>query len=162
AFIQSKPDGWKVSAEKIQSQTKDGLSSIKTSLKKLESVGLLMRDKFQNKDGHWEIEYILIEESFKIPTVEIPTSEIPTAVNHTNNSKTEFSKKDNSKKEIKEKVSFPEKYADSEMTKHFLTGIELSWQEWVIYKRQEFGFKFKSESSYKSGLKKLFNLSKGN
>lgn len=61
----------------------------------------------------------------------------------------------------KEKSSFSEKYADGNMTKYFLAGIELSWQGWLIYKRQEFGFNFKCEASYKSGLKKLWKLSNG-
>jgi len=76
AYIQGKPDHWNFSAERIESETNDGLHSIKKSLQELEKNGYLFRNKFQNNKGHWEIEYHLFSSPKKsIPTVEIPTVE---------------------------------------------------------------------------------------
>lgn len=36
-----------------------------------------------------------------------------------------------------------------------------TWQDWMQYKKSEFGFKFKSEQSKRTSLKKLYRLSKG-
>lgn len=107
-FIQSKYDGWEFSAERIAYQCKEGVSSIRSTLKELESAGYLMRHKWQDQKGHWQIDYILQENPEEIPTIKNPTSESqqletesqgnPKSENHTNNSKKDNSKKD---KEIK-------------------------------------------------------------
>lgn len=36
-----------------------------------------------------------------------------------------------------------------------------TWNDWLEYKKGEFGFKFKTEQSKKASLKKLYNLSGG-
>lgn len=61
AFIQSKPDGWKFSAERIKKTSGDGLTRIKSGLKELETVGLLKRIKYKDQKGHWEWDYVLLE-----------------------------------------------------------------------------------------------------
>lgn len=58
-FIQSKPNNWAFSAERITLQTKDGLDGVKTALKELESHGYLTRRKFKNEKGQWDSEYAL-------------------------------------------------------------------------------------------------------
>jgi len=96
AFIQSKPDAWDFSAERISNQVKEGLPSIISGLKELESNGYLQRKKYQNKLGHFEIEYILYENPFVEnlytgnPFVENPLNGKPS-----NNSKKDLSKKEN-------------------------------------------------------------------
>lgn len=99
-YIQSKPDGWEFSAERIARQGLDKITSIRSGLKELENAGLLIRKKTQNDRGHWEMEYILfLEKTLENPTSENPTSENPTSENLPNNSK-----KDSSKKEYKEDI----------------------------------------------------------
>jgi hypothetical protein len=43
AFIQSKPDNWLFSSERIATQSKDGRDSVREGLRELETVGLLER-----------------------------------------------------------------------------------------------------------------------
>lgn len=62
AFIQSKPDGWNFSVEKIATQTKDGKESIKSAINELEEIGYLLRKSKKDKCGKWVgYEYILEE-----------------------------------------------------------------------------------------------------
>ena len=63
AFIQSKPDDWDFSAEKISHQLKEGLPTVQSTLKELEQNGYLHRFRFQNKKGYWDVEYELFESS---------------------------------------------------------------------------------------------------
>ncbi len=100
AYIQSKPDGWDFSAERIANHIKEGLQSVSSALKELENSGYLIRQKQQNEWGHWEIEYVLNE----IPTIENPTHGNPVSGNptfgnpmpgkHTNNRKQLNTKQD--------------------------------------------------------------------
>ena len=104
AYIQGKPDKWNFSAERIALECKEGLQSVRSALRELETFGYLQRVKSQNEKGHWEIDYILHSEpenpADEIPTLGIrptenPTSGNPTLENHTNNSNTDIIKKDN-------------------------------------------------------------------
>jgi hypothetical protein len=79
AYIQSKPDGWDFSAERIANHIKEGLQSVSSALKELEKSGYLVREKRQNEWGHWDVEYILNE----IPTIENPTYGNPVSGNPT-------------------------------------------------------------------------------
>jgi hypothetical protein len=79
AYIQSKPDGWDFSAERIAKYLKEGLQSVSSALKELEKSGYLIRQKKQNEWGHWEIEYVLNE----IPAPENPAPGNPVYGNPT-------------------------------------------------------------------------------
>lgn len=70
-YIQSKPDGWDFSAERIASQLREGLPAIMSSLKELEAKGYLWRERYINELGHRLARYHL----FDIPTFERPTIE---------------------------------------------------------------------------------------
>lgn len=61
AFIQSKPDGWDFSAERIALQTKDGRDSIQVALRELEQAGYLQRKRYQDSKGFWQVEYTLTD-----------------------------------------------------------------------------------------------------
>lgn len=63
-YLQSKPDDWDFSAEKISREAKDGLDSTKSGLQELEKAWYLERKKFKNKKGQWEVEYILFDTPF--------------------------------------------------------------------------------------------------
>lgn len=108
AFIQSKPDGWDFSAERISNQTNEGLTSVRTGLKELEKEGYLIRRKMHNQYGFFEIEYLLTENPFvENPTSVNPTLDNPTSENHINNSNKDYSKKESynntyNKKEVKQ------------------------------------------------------------
>jgi hypothetical protein len=99
AFIQSKPDDWNFSAERICLQTKDGIDSVSSALKELEKAGYLKRKKSQDTNGFWDIEYTLYEKpTLDFPRQENPRQEKPSLENHPNNSKKDLSKKDIGKK----------------------------------------------------------------
>lgn len=83
AYIQSKPDGWKFSAEKISLQSSDGIDSVQSGLQELEKHGHLIRSKVKNPKGTWDWDYTLSEK----PLVENPPLENPRLENRHNNSK---------------------------------------------------------------------------
>lgn len=95
AFIQSKPDSWNFSAKRISQQTKDGGDGISSGLKELEEYGYLTRNKYQDKKGQWQWEYVLTDK----PVQENPGLDKPVQENTLNISKKELVKK-NSNKEV--------------------------------------------------------------
>jgi hypothetical protein len=99
AYIQSKPDGWDFSAERISEEMDDGRDSIRTGLIELEKVGLLSRTKWQVKDtGMFEHGYELFETSSYYPVTDSPTTANPTSANPTSE-KPSYNKEIESKKE---------------------------------------------------------------
>jgi len=107
AYIQSKPENWDFSAERISKQLKEGLPSVKSALQELELNGYLVRRRFQNNKGFWEVEYILNENpTIQNPTAENliagnPTKENPTVGKPTNISNKDYSNKDYNKTILK-------------------------------------------------------------
>jgi hypothetical protein len=105
AYIQSKPDGWEFSAERISAQTKEGLTAVRMALKELEDIGYLSRVKHRSPKGYLTYEYQLFDvpvdksPTLENPTLENPTLEIPTLENQTTYSKKEESNKEDSKKD---------------------------------------------------------------
>jgi len=102
AYLQSKPDGWKFSVERISKQTKDGANSIKSGIKELEEMGYLKRVPKRDEDGSgkWAgYDYILSEN----PSTENPSTENPMTVDPMTENGDTFSNKDNSKKDIVKK-----------------------------------------------------------
>ena len=102
AYIQSKSENWDFSAERISKQLKEGLPSVKSALQELEFNGYLVRRRFQNNKGFWEVEYILYEN----PVVGNllsgkPTEENPIIGKPTNISNKDYSNKDYNKTIIK-------------------------------------------------------------
>jgi len=92
AFLQSKPDGWSFSVERISAQTKDGKDSVRSTLRELEESGLLHRVPRKDESGKWSgYDYILSEK----PSSENPSTVIPSSENTVT-----LSNKDNSKKDI--------------------------------------------------------------
>jgi len=125
AYIQSKPEDWDFSAERISNQTKEGLSSVKSALIELENKGYLNREKHKNSKGFWEIEYILFENPVvDNPPLDNPPLENPTVENHTNNSKQDYSKKDISKQDISN-------------ISNDLTNRDLIFNKWFDYKKEK-------------------------
>lgn len=100
AYIQSKPDGWDFSAERIANHIKEGLQSVSSALKELEKSGYLVRQKKQNEWGHWDVEYILNE----IPTIGNPQFGNPTFGNPMLGKPSNNIKQLNTKQEYKEIV----------------------------------------------------------
>lgn len=109
SFMQSKPDGWNFSVEKIAFQCKESKSAISEGLKELESFGFLIRKKQQTGNG-FVVDYHLFFtpkrkkpkanfQSLEIQSLENPTSENPIIGKSVNNSKKDLSKKDISNKE---------------------------------------------------------------
>ena len=99
AYIQSKPDGWDFSIQRISFESKESIDAIRSGVQELEAIGYLERLKFQNEKGHWEIEYILNENPImEYSTGGDPMLENPTKENYTNNIKKEYNKKELIKK----------------------------------------------------------------
>jgi hypothetical protein len=105
AYIQSKPDGWEFSAERISAQSKEGLTAVRMALKELEDTGYLTRVKQRSQKGYLNYEYQLFDSPIEVsptlenPTLENPTLEIPTLENQTTYSNKEESKKEDSNKD---------------------------------------------------------------
>jgi len=79
AYIQSKPDNWDFSVEKISRENKESLAAVSSAVKELEKFGYLQRVKKHDKNGHWLIEYRLNPYPFGIsPFVDNPLTENPT------------------------------------------------------------------------------------
>lgn len=103
-FIQSKPEGWSFSVERICLQTKDAKDSVKSALKELEDVGYLKRNSAKNEDGTWGGYDYLLSDS---PLTENPLTVKPLPENHVT-----LSNKDSSKKDIvKKKTARTSKYS---------------------------------------------------
>lgn len=95
AYIQSKPDNWEFSAERIAKQVKEGLPSVVSALKELENFGYLVRKRYQNSKGFWVVDYLLYE----IPNEENlyagnPMQENPNIGKPSNISNIDFSKQE--------------------------------------------------------------------
>jgi hypothetical protein len=115
SFMQSKPDGWNFSVDKISFQCKESKSAISEGLKELESYGFLVRKKQQTGNGfvvdyHLFFESIITKpiadfQSLEIQSLEKPTSGNPIIGKSVNNSKKDISKKDNSNKEERKEKS---------------------------------------------------------
>ena len=61
-YLKSKPKEWRFSTLRIKNDIKDGLSSINTSMRELESLKLLERRKVKNEKGQFEINYVFLDE----------------------------------------------------------------------------------------------------
>lgn len=100
-YIQSKPEGWSFSAEKIALSNLDGREGVMSALKELEEHGYLTRFKRHGERGKWEQTYNLcIPTTTGLPTTVEPTAVEPTTANPYNNSNKELSKKEIVKKNI--------------------------------------------------------------
>jgi hypothetical protein len=110
AYIQSKPDNWEFSAERISRQLREGLPSVKSALQELEVNGYLNRRRYQNNKGFWEVEYILFDNpAIENPMAENllsgnPTQENPMVGKPSNNINKEFSNKESIKEKIERKT----------------------------------------------------------
>lgn len=62
AYIQSKPDGWEFSADRIAEETKEERKSIQSMMKELEKAGYLIRRKSRTSEGKWFWEHQLVDE----------------------------------------------------------------------------------------------------
>jgi hypothetical protein len=115
SFMQSKPDGWNFSVEKIAFQCKESKSAISEGLKELESFGFLIRKKQQTGNG-FVVDYHLFFtpkrkkpiadfQSLEIQSLGNPTSGNPIIGKSANNSNKDLSNKDISNKEERKENS---------------------------------------------------------
>ena len=108
-YIQAKPDGWDFSAERISRDCKEGLQSIRATLRELEDAKYLIREKKHNDKGFWEIEYILFAEPYQRTEnqrtenqrTENHTTDNPTTENNADNINTDSTNKELEKKNNK-------------------------------------------------------------
>lgn len=137
AFIQSKPDNWEFSAEKISRLLREGLPSVKSALQELEENGYLCRRRYQNSKGFWEVEYILYENpKVENPMTENlmvgnPTEENPTVGKTSNNNKQEFTNQDYITNPIN-KEKFKDFFGNKELSKR-----DELFAKWFQYKKEK-------------------------
>lgn len=93
-FMQSKPDNWDFAVARIMKQTKDGRDGVSSGLKELEQAGYLKRNKFQDKNGQWDVEYVLYSHRNGFTVTANPKTEKPTTENPS------IKEKRSSKKEV--------------------------------------------------------------
>ena len=93
--MNSKPDNWDFSIQAIAAQNREGMEAIRNAIHELEQFGYLLRQKYQNDKGHWEIDYIL----FDSPVREESCVGFPNEGEPIQQYKKEYTKKDNTKKE---------------------------------------------------------------
>ena len=132
AYIQSKPDNWEFSAERISKQVKEGLPSVISALKELENFGYLARNRYQNNKGFWVVDYLLyeipIEENLIIGK---PNEENPNKGKQSNNSNIDYSKQeDNNYTNNKERVV---KESFSEMLSPHLHELKDEYSNFFYY-----------------------------
>lgn len=126
AFMQSKPEGWNFSVEKLSFLCKESKLSISKGLQELESFGFLTREKHQSGNG-FTVDYSLFFEAVKVnpmyqkpiigkPTIANPIIGNPIVRKSANNSNKDISKKELSKKEERDgslaffEINFPSDY----------------------------------------------------
>lgn len=149
AFIQSKPDNWEFSAEKISRLLKEGLPSVKSALKELEENGYLVRRRFQNSKGFWDVEYILYENPMvENPMAENliagnPTEENPTIGKPSNNNKQEFTNQYSINNPIQQ-ATFEDFFGNKEPKRDEL------FARWFQHKKE------KRQAYTPSGIKQLY------
>lgn len=129
AYIQSKPDDWDFSVERISSQVKEGKPSISAALKELENAGYLSRIRYQTDFGYWVVEYLLHEFPIKESLISgIPMQENPIAGKPSNNSNKDLSNKDI----LYNNISKKDKDIDQ-----ILSIRDLIFERWFDYKREK-------------------------
>lgn len=115
-YLQSKPEDWDFSADRIKNDTKESRDAILSWLKELEQFWYLKRIKYRGEKWQWFIDYILYDKPVfdDETTQENPTwwedptrSENPTLENPTLENPT-INKKRNTKKEIIKKIIYIE------------------------------------------------------
>jgi hypothetical protein len=157
AYIQSKPDNWEFSAERIAKQVKEGLPSVVSALKELENFGYLVRKRYQNNKGFWIVDYLLYE----IPNEENlyagnPMQENPNIGNPSNISNIDFSKQEDNNYTIKkERVVSKPSQTFYERVLEFENLLGDEFQNFISYWEET---DEKGKSRWKS--QKFFNISR--
>lgn len=100
-LMQSKPDGWEFSLERLTTST-DKIDSVRKGVNELIEFGWLTRTRTYNEKGYAKYDYELNAfPNLENPTFENPTYENPTFENPTTYKERVLQKKNNTKKEIK-------------------------------------------------------------
>lgn len=125
AYLQSKPDDWNFSGERIQNDHIEGKHSVYKALKELEEAGYLKRNKSKNQKGTWEWEYVLFSCPYAdLPQTDTPETDIPDTVKRETN-KERVTKKDKEiKKKEAEEIKLPE----------WLN--KKAWQFWIEHRKE--------------------------
>jgi len=90
-YIQSKPDGWSFSIERMTKQLKEGKASIQHAIWELEKARLLVRKQAKDTKGKWKgYDYFLYEN----PLPKEPSVEEPSVENSPTGSSADISKRD--------------------------------------------------------------------
>ena len=110
-YLQSKPNNWDFSVDRMKKQLKEGKDGISATLKELENLGYLLRTPAKTAEGRWDgYTYTLTEKPF----AEKPLTEKQLTENTQTLSKKELSKKELSKKESSMQTDVCEEFISDE------------------------------------------------
>ena len=98
-YLQSKPENWNFSTERIANDFSDGITAIRSGLQELENAGYLIREADRSEGKFNGYDYTLTDE----PMLGKPSSENPPTVNPSTENLQDISNIEYSKKEIVKK-----------------------------------------------------------
>lgn len=109
AFLNSKPDEWDFSVDRIALQSKDGKDAVRNALQELQAKGWVLRTPAKNADGTFNgYDYWINDTPRKAkPSTGQPSSGNPSTVNPVTISNKENSKKEEVKKKQEERTASP-------------------------------------------------------
>lgn len=133
ALMVGLPEDWKYSIAGLMLLSVNQKTATTNAIQELEKEGLLKRIKYQDKLGHWQIEYVIYDYDTKDenPTTENPTVENPTVENRTEENRTEENRQ--TYKELNNK-EFNNKELNNNTSKQVGEDFEKSFNEfWNEY-----------------------------
>jgi hypothetical protein len=159
SYLNSKPENWDFSVESIANQVKEGVDSVRAAVHELEGFGYLIREKYQNEKGFWEVDYLL----FASPI------EAEAYLGKSNEGKTHKQyKKEDIKKDSIKKEEIPPKSPKGEKWNHETNndpidkkGLDEAVDLWLEYKKEK-RQNYKGTKSTQVMINNLWKMSNGN
>lgn len=102
AYIQSKPDDWNFSTERIANDATEWRDAVRTWMQELEKAGYLRRSQIKNERWLFEMQYELFDESIDLSADE-PSEDKPSEDNSPTDNPASNKERD-TKKEIQKKI----------------------------------------------------------
>jgi hypothetical protein len=158
SYLNSKPENWDFSVESIANQVKEGVDSVRAAVHELERFGYLIREKYQNEKGFWEVDYLLFASPIEAEAYLGKSNEGRTHKQY---------KKEDIKKDSIKKEEIPPKSPKGEKGNYEINndpidkkGLDEAVDLWMEYK-QERKEKYKSHKSIQIMVNRLYKISSG-
>jgi hypothetical protein len=158
SYLNSKPENWDFSVESIASQVKEGVDSVRAAVHELEGFGYLIREKYQNEKGFWEVDYLLFASPIEAEAYLGKSNEGRTHKQY----KKEDIKKDIIKKEEIPPLSPKGEKENSEINNDLIDkrGLDEAIDLWLEYKKEK-KQKYKGPKSTQAMINTLWKMSSG-